>query len=124
MSGNYMEAMLRHYGEKEIIEEKQRVIDLSFNHMVATIRENVTLPIVLGDTEVGTVDIGESNVKRIASKLIDEGYRLEQHSCWVTDDVCNQICNNCHGRALASPNAFGEIILSRYCPHCGSNMKG
>lgn len=107
---------------KEVIEEKQRVIDLSFDHMVATLKDT-RFPIMSGDATVGEAKIDSKIIHSISSKLIDEGYRLPQYSEWVFDNG-NLVCNNCHGKALTSPDAFGEIILSRYCPHCGSNMKG
>lgn len=108
---------------KEEAAERQRVRDLSFDHMNATL-ENISFPIKSGDATIGEARIDSEIVHSISNKLIDEGYMLEQHSCWVTDDEGNLICNNCHGNALSNPNAPDEIIPSNYCPHCGSNMKG
>ena len=68
-------------------------------------------------------------IEEDCENLIDAVFRLERYSCWVFDEYEDCIvCNNCHGKALADlealadPDVADPVLLSDYCPYCGSKM--
>ena len=104
-----------------MIEEK-KIIENNFDRMREVI-ENTWLPINVGDTAVGETTLREGDVFRIATALINEGFRQERTGEWIErvekltwceDDV--EVYYDC---SLCGTHNFAE---TPYCPCCGAKM--
>lgn len=103
--------------------EEKKTVEYNFDRMREVIQDT-WLPIkndagdVVGETRLGTGDIF-----RLATALINEGFRLERKGEWIEhiekpdwleDDVdVYYVCSCC------GTHSSGE---SPYCPNCGAKM--
>lgn len=101
---------------------EKKIIENNFDRMREVIR-NTKLFINVGDTTVGETYLRDSDVFRIATALINEGFRLAQKGewierteklTWLEDDV--EVYYDCSCCGAHSP---GE---SPYCHNCGTKM--
>lgn len=107
--------------------DEKKIIENNFDRMREVI-SNTRLPINVGDTTVGETYLREGDIFRIATALINEGFRLERKGKWVNEDFPDRpasqltmaICSACGG--YAHRTGHGYNILSKYCPYCGSKM--
>lgn len=60
-----------------------------------------------------------------AQYLYNEGYRKQSEGEWVPSDIPQEkyVCSVCGG-ACWYYDFEGDVAKSRYCPNCGSKMKG
>ena len=102
--------------------EDKKTIENNFDHMREVIRDT-KLFITIGDTTVGETYLRDRDVFRIATALINAGFRLERKGKWIErvekpewleDDV--EVYYEC---SCCSIKNFGE---SPYCPSCGAKM--
>ena len=100
-----------------IIDEK-KTVEYNFDRMREVI-SNTRLPINVGDTTVGETTLREGDVFRLATALINEGFRLERNGKWITagEELKNTTCSNC-GHWVETP--YGKTV---YCAECGSRME-
>lgn len=98
-----------------MIEEK-KIVEYNFDCMREVI-SNTKLPINIGDTTVGETTLREGDVFRLATALINEGFRLERKGEWLTDKygMERSICSLC--------GAVYEGDGGNYCRKCGARME-
>lgn len=60
-----------------------------------------------------------------ATDLYNAGYRKQKEGEWITSDIPQEkyVCSVCGG-ACWYYDYQGDVAKSRYCPNCGSKMKG
>ena len=97
------------------IEEQKKLTEANFDRMREVI-SNTSLPINVGDTTVGETTLREGDVFRLATALINEGFRLERKGEWLTDKygMERSICSICE--------AVFEGDSGNYCRNCGAKM--
>ena len=104
-----------------MIDEK-KIIEADFDRMREVIK-NTWLPINVGDTTVGETVLRDRDIFRLATALINEGFRLERKGEWIErvekpewleDDV--EVYYECSCCGIYN---FGQ---SHYCPGCGAKM--
>lgn len=97
-----------------MIDEK-KIIENNFDRMREVI-SNTKLPINVGDTTVGETTLREGDVFRLATALINEGFRLEHKGEWLTDKygMERSICSLC--------GSVYEGDGGNYCRKCGARM--
>ena len=98
-----------------MIDEK-KIIEADFDRMREVIK-NTWLPINVGDTTVGETCLREGDVFRLATALINEGFRLERKGTWKTDVYGyweRSVCSEC--------GATFEGDGGNYCCRCGARM--
>ena len=104
--------------------EEKKIIEDNFDRMREVI-QNTRLPINVGDTTVGETTLREGDIFRLATALINEGFRLERKGEWIErvekpewleDDV--EVYYECSCCGIYN---FGQ---SHYCPGCGAKMSG
>ncbi len=94
--------------------EEQKIIENNFDRMREVIQET-KLFITVGDTTVGETYLRDGDVFRIATALINEGFRLEPTGEWLqTEDYYTYKCSRC-GEITHQPN-------DNYCANCGARM--
>ena len=95
--------------------EEKKTIEDNFDRMREVI-SNTKLPINAGDTTVGETRLREGDVFRLATALINEGFRLERKGEWLTDKygMDRSICSIC--------GAVFEGDGGNYCSKCGARM--
>lgn len=105
-------------------EAEKKIIEANFDRMKEVIRDT-WLPIKNGADTVGETRLGTDDVFRLATALINEGFRLERKGKWIErvdkpewleDDVV--IYYECSGCGIYS------FEQSHYCPNCGASMVG
>ena len=97
--------------------EEKKIVEYNFDHIREVI-SNTWLPIkndagdVVGETRLGTGD-----AFRLATALINEGFRLERNGEWLTDKygMERSICSLC--------GAVYEGDGGNYCRNCGARME-
>ena len=96
--------------------EENKIIENNFDRMREVI-QNTWLPIMDGADTVGETRLGTGDVFRIATALINEGFRLERKGEWLTDKygMERSICSLC--------GAVYEGDGGNYCRNCGARMK-
>ena len=96
-------------------ESEKKIIENNFDRMREVI-SNTRLPINVGDTTVGETTLRERDVFRLATALINEGFRLERKGAWLTDKYSMErsICSVC--------GAVFEGDGGNYCSKCGARM--
>ena len=96
-------------------ESEKKIIENNFDRMREVI-SNTRLPINVGDTTVGETTLLEGDVFRIATALINEGFRLNRKGEWLTDKygMERSICSIC--------GAVFEGDGGNYCRKCGARM--
>ena len=97
-----------------MIDEK-KIIEDNFDRMREAI-QNTWLPIMNGADTVGETHLGTGDVFRLATALINEGFRLERKGEWLTDKygMERSICSIC--------GAVYEGGGGNYCSNCGARM--
>lgn len=102
--------------------DDKKTIEYNFDRMREVI-SNTWLPINVGDTTVGETTLREGDVFRLATALINDGFRLERSGEWIErvekpewleDDV--EVYYECSCCGIYN---FGQ---SYYCPGCGAKM--
>ena len=96
--------------------EYKKIIENNFDHMREVI-SNTRLLINVGDTTVGETTLREGDVFRLATALINEGFRLERKGEWLTDKygMERSICSIC--------GATFEGDGGNFCRKCGARME-
>ena len=103
--------------------DEKKVVEYNFDRM-REVLSNTKLFIKVGDTTIGETILREGDVFRLATALINEGFRLEhtgewieivEKPSWLEDDV--DVYYDCSCCGSHSP---GE---SPYCPNCGAKMR-
>ena len=97
--------------------EDKKIVEYNFDRMREVI-SNTRLPINVEDTTVGETTLREGDVFRIATALINEGFRLERTGTWKTDIYGyweRSVCSEC--------GAVYEGDGGNYCSKCGASMK-
>lgn len=96
--------------------EDKNIIEYNFDRMREVIR-NTWLPTknAAGDV-VGETRLGTGDVFRLATTLINEGFRLERRGVWKTDSygMDRSVCSEC--------GATFEGDGGNYCCICGARM--
>ena len=97
--------------------EDKKIIEDNFDRMREVI-QNTWLPIMAGADTVGETRLGTRDVFRLATALINEGFRLERKGEWKTPydgfhDMVEIVCSNC---LRTGAKHF------TYCPGCGAKM--
>jgi tRNA(Ile2) C34 agmatinyltransferase TiaS len=97
-------------------EENKKTIENDFDRMREVI-QNTWLPINVGDTTVGETRLREGDVFRLATALINEGFRLEHKGEWLADrfGMERSICSIC--------GAVFEGDGGNFCRKCGAKMR-
>ena len=97
--------------------DEKKIIEANFDRMREVI-SNTRLPINIGDTTIGETVLREGDVFRLATALINEGFRLEHTGKWLTtgDELKNTTCSNCE-HWVETP--YGK---TNYCTNCGAKM--
>ncbi len=95
--------------------EQKKTIEDNFDRMREVIK-NTWLPIKEDDAVVGETRLREGAVFRIATALINEGFRLERKGIWKTDNygMDRSVCSEC--------GATFEGDGGNYCCMCGAKM--
>jgi hypothetical protein len=96
--------------------EEKKIIEDNFDRMREVI-QNTWLPIKNGAGDVvGETRLGTSDVFRLATALINEGFRLERKGEWLTDryGMERSICSLC--------GTVYEGDGGNYCRNCGARM--
>jgi 5'(3')-deoxyribonucleotidase len=96
--------------------EEKKIIENNFDRMREVIRET-KLFINVGDTTVGETYLRDGDVFRIATALINEGFRLERTGEWLTGKYSfdRSVCSVC--------GATFDGDGGNYCCSCGAKMK-
>ena len=97
--------------------EDKKILEDNFDRMREVI-SNTWLPIqnAAGDL-TGETRLGTGDVFRLATALINEGFRLERKGTWKTDVYGyweRSVCSEC--------GAIFEGDGGNYCPKCGARM--
>ena len=106
--------------------DEKKIIEANFDRMREVIK-NTWLPINVGDTTVGETTLREGDVFRLATALINEGFRLERTGKWI--DIPDYSGNGWQiaGKPVQpkSCSACGDVYSKAYtyCPKCGAKMK-
>ncbi len=95
-------------------EVEKKLIENNFDRMREVI-SNTKLPINVGDTTIGETVLRDGDIFRIATALINAGFRLELTSEWLDSDPAKWECSNCHYKVERWNNTL-------YCPVCGAKM--
>ena len=95
--------------------DEKKIIEYNFDRMREVIQDT-WLPIMDGADTVGETRLGTSDVFRLATALINEGFRLERKGEWLTDKygMERSICSIC--------GAVYEGDGGNYCKNCGARM--
>ena len=99
-----------------MIETEKKIVEANFDRMREVI-SNTRLPINVGDTTVGETYLREGDVFRLATALINEGFRLARKGEWKTDIYGyweRSVCSEC--------GAVFEGDGGNYCSKCGARM--
>ena len=103
-------------------EAEKKIIEANFDRMREVIQDT-WLPIMNGADTVGETRLGTGDVFRLATALINEGFRLEHKGKWtervekpewLEDDVVVYYECSCCG--------IYSFDQSHYCPGCGAKM--
>ena len=96
--------------------DEKKTIEYNFDRMREVI-QNTWLPIMDGADTVGETRLGTGDVFRIATALINEGFRLERRGIWKTDryGMDRSVCSEC--------GATFEGDGGNYCSKCGARMR-
>lgn len=96
-------------------EAEKKIIEADFDHMREVIQDT-WLPIMDGADTIGETRLGTGDVFRLATALINEGFRLERKGEWLTDKygMERSICSLC--------GAVYEGDGGNYCRNCGARM--
>ena len=97
--------------------DEKKIIEANFDRMREVIRDT-KLFITVGDTTVGETYLRDGDVFRIATALINAGFRLERKGEWITlgEELKNTTCSNC---SYWVDTPYGK---TNYCPNCGAKM--
>ena len=102
--------------------EEKKIVEDNFDRM-REVLSNTKLFINVGDTTIGETVLREGDVFRLATALINEGFRLEttgewiehiEKPSWLEDDV--EVYYECSCCGIYN---FGQ---SHFCPYCGAKM--
>ena len=95
--------------------EEKKIVENNFDRMREII-SNTRLPINVGDTTVGETYLREGDVFRLATALINEGFRLERKGEWLTGKYSfdRSVCSVC--------GAIFDGDGGNYCCLCGARM--
>lgn len=95
--------------------EEKKIVEYNFDRMREVI-SNTWLPIMNGADIIGETRLGTRDVFRLATALINEGFRLECKGEWLTDKygMERSICSIC--------GAIYEGDGGNYCRKCGAKM--
>ena len=85
---------------------------------MAKVIHNTWLPINCGNVTVGERRIYEDDARKVANNIYDAGYRKQSEGEWkqVYNSFPRYVCTSCNH--LFNNKSF------KYCPNCGSKMKG
>ena len=96
--------------------EDKTIIESNFDRIKEVI-QNTWLPIMNGADTVGETRLGTRDVFRLATALINEGFRLERKGTWKIDVYGyweRSVCSEC--------GAIFEGDGGNYCSKCGAKM--
>ena len=96
--------------------DEKNIIEYNFDHMREVI-QHTWLPIMDGADTVGETRLGTGDVFRIATALINAGFRLERKGTWKTGVYGyweRSVCSEC--------GATFEGDGGNYCSKCGTRM--
>ena len=108
------------------IEEQKKLTEINFDRMREVI-QNTWLPIMDGADTVGETRLGTRDVFRLATALINEGFRLERKGEWI--DVPDYSRNGWQisGKPVQPKycSVCGDVYSKayNYCPKCGARMQ-
>ena len=96
--------------------EDKKIVEYNFDRMREVI-QNTWLPIMDGADTIGETCLGTRDAFRIATVLINEGFRLERRGIWKTDryGMDRSVCSEC--------GAVYEGNGGNYCRKCGARME-
>ena len=102
--------------------DEKKIIENNFDRMREVI-SNTKLPINAGDTTIGETILREGAIFRLATALINEGFRLEYKGEWIerieTLTWCDDDVEVYYECSCCGIYNFGQ---SHYCPCCGAKM--
>lgn len=106
--------------------DEKKTIENNFDHMREIISQT-KLFINVGDTTVGETFLREGDVFRIATALINEGFRLERKGEWVFKKYVGEDYYKCSccGQEYPFPPNWCEYDIHeylKYCSACGARM--
>lgn len=95
--------------------EEKKIVEYNFDRMREVIQDT-WLPIMDGADTIGETRLGTRDVFRLATALINEGFRLERRGVWKTDGygMDRSVCSEC--------GAVYEGDGGNYCRNCGAKM--
>ena len=76
--------------------EEKKIVENNFDRMREVISDT-RLPINVGDTTVGETYLREGDVFRLATALINEGFRLEHTGTWTGVHLPSHHPSSCQG---------------------------
>ena len=95
--------------------EEKKIIENNFDRMREVI-SNTKLFINVGDTTIGETVLREGDIFRLATALINAGFRLESTGEWLqTENYYAYKCSRC-GEITCRP-------IDNYCSNCGAKMR-
>ena len=106
--------------------DEKKIIENNFDRM-REVLSSTKLFIKVGDTTIGETVLREGDVFRLATALINEGFRLERTGKWI--DIPDYSGNGWQiaGKPVQpkSCSACGDVYSKAYiyCPKCGAKMK-
>ena len=96
--------------------DEKKIVENNFDRM-REVLSSTKLFIKVGDTTIGETVLREGDVFRLATALINEGFRLEHKGEWKTDIYGyweRSVCSIC--------GAVFEGDGGNYCSKCGARM--
>ena len=95
--------------------EEKKIIENNFDRM-REVLSSTKLFIKVGDTTIGETVLREGDVFRLATALINEGFRLERKGEWLTGKYSfdRSVCSIC--------GANFEGDGGNFCCICGARM--
>lgn len=104
------------------IEEQKKLTEINFDRMREVI-QNTRLPINVGDTTVGETALRDGDIFRLATALINEGFRLERKGEWIERvEKLNWCDDDVEVYYECSCCGINNFDTTPYCPVCGAKM--
>lgn len=105
-------------------ESEKKIVENNFDRM-REVLSNTHLPINVGDTTVGETYLREGDIFRLATALINEGFRIRPQAKWIPASTkpgvhAGMKCSECKARISYNEHFNGQHL---YCHKCGAKMK-
>ena len=105
--------------------DEKKIIENNFDRMREVI-SNTKLPINAGDITIGETILREGDIFRLATALINEGFRLERKGEWIDVSDCSGNGWQISGKPVQPKycSVCGDVYSKayNYCPKCGARM--